>query len=467
MDIKVALSIYNKPWLIEPNAALSLLTYIESSKQSGEFDLQRLKSFNDDDGAEERQATQEAVRKLFAIDGVAVAPTNRWGLREFKGFEGNKVAVIQLLGPMMKADYCGDLGTASLRQLIRQAAEARSVETILLFGDTPGGTVDGTQAFSMDFAEARKKKNTITFVDDMLCSAGYWAGSPAEVMIAGAETTMIGSIGTMMSWWDGKEVYEREGFKFHEFYATRSTDKNRIFRDAAAGTDAGKKELVEQFLDPANDVFLRSVQENRAGKIDLKKEDVLTGKLYYAADAKKYGLVDDIKSFEQTLNIAMGMAPKKNKKNYVMSANNNGAFQNVLIAAEAQEFQTVEGGFLLEESHLNAIDAQLSADKTAIRTLTKANQQLEAAASAANAETLQAELTAANEKLATLEAANATLTSQLEEAKKGGAMFLNEGGAGAQDKGGVHEGAMEQEPAHVTAAREMLPPVARKKEETK
>lgn len=426
--------------MIEPNAALSLLAYIENSKQTGDFDLQRLKSLSSNDDEEKAQASQEAIRKLFAIDGVAVAPTTRYQLSQFKGFEGNKVAVIQLQGALMKADYCGTLGTASLRQLIRQARSATSVESIILFGDTPGGTVDGTQAFSLEFAAAGQEKNIITYIDDMLCSAGYWSGSPAQLMVAGSETAIIGSIGTMMSWWDSKAYYEQEGFKLHEFYATRSTDKNRIFRDAEAGTEAGKKQLVEQFLDPANDVFLRSVQEYRSGKIDLKQEDVLTGKVYYAQDAKKFGLIDEIKTFEQTLNTAMVMAPKKNKKIYTMSTEHKGAFQNALIAAESESFETVEGGFLLQEEHLNKIDAQLQADKTTIRTLTKANEQLQAKADAAGtAETLQSQLDEANTQLETLKQEKEQLATQLEEAKAGAALFMNEGAA-RQDKGGAHEG---------------------------
>ncbi|HYD21541.1 MAG TPA: S49 family peptidase [Flavipsychrobacter sp.] len=454
------MSIYNKPWLIEPGAALSLLAYIESAKQNGEFSLQKLKSYHDDDDAEQRHATQEAIRKLFAIDGVAVAPTDRYGLRDFKGFEGSKVAVIQLFGPMMKADFCGDFGTASLRQLIRQAGEAKSVETVLLFEDTPGGTVEGTEAFATDYSEVRKKKHTISFADDMMCSAGYWAGGSADMIFAGSETTIIGSIGTMMSWSDSKEYRERLGIKYHEFYATRSSDKNRIFRDAEAGTETGKKQLVEEFLDPVNNVFLRNVQGYRQGKIDLKKEDVLTGKLYYGADAMKYGLVDDIKSFEETLKIAMEVAPKKKQKTYSMSTKkDNAAFQKTLTVANAGSFEVVEGGFLLTEEHLNNIDAELSQNATTIRTLSQANERLEAEAAASDATALQEQLTTANAKVVTLEGEKATLTQQLEEAKSGADAFFGDKGQ-KQDKGGAHEqpGAKEKlaNLPHIKQAKEDL-----------
>jgi ClpP class serine protease len=57
--------------------------------------------------------------------------------------------------------------------------------------------------------------------------------------------------------------------------------------------------LIEQTLDPLNDIFLDAVRKNR-GK-QLNQEQTLSGKTFVATDAKDLGLIDDIMSMEDLL----------------------------------------------------------------------------------------------------------------------------------------------------------------------
>ena len=115
---------------------------------------------------------------------------------------------------------------------------------------------------------------------------------------------MIGSIGTMAMWQDDSKAKESNGIKVHKVFATKSTDKNRTFEKANAGdyTDIIKE------LDQLNDTFLSAVQVNRSGKLNLEKEDVLTGKVYDGNAAVKFGLADRIGSFEIAVKRSLMMA---------------------------------------------------------------------------------------------------------------------------------------------------------------
>ena len=269
MDIKVGLTIYNKPWLIEPTAALNLLDMWERTIE------------NKTQWRAETEAEKEGYAqylKLFAKNTeVIFAPTWSGAARDFKGFDGAKTAVIPLQGPLMKNDFCGDFGTASLLNLFRLAENTPSVQSIVLLIDSPGGTVDGTAAF----ADAVKKssKYTMAIVDGMAASAAYWIGSSAKEMVATSKTDIVGSIGTMVGWRDTSKAYEAHGIVLREYYATKSTDKNRAFREANAGDG---RMLVQEMLDPINNEFTTAVKSNRSGKINLEQEDVLTGKTYIA-----------------------------------------------------------------------------------------------------------------------------------------------------------------------------------------
>jgi ClpP class serine protease len=291
---KVGLNIYNKPWLIEPQSALNL------------FDMWDRVISNKTDWRSETEHDREAyshVQKFFAISDITFAPIDTYEAKNFKGFEGSQLAVIPVMGPLMKQDFCGDFGTSSMANFFRLAENTRSVESIALLIDSPGGTVDGTASFADTIK--RSKKYTMSIVDGLACSAAYWIGSSANQMVATSKTDTIGSIGTMCSWRDYSKMYETNGVVLRQYYASKSIDKNRAFNEANAGDG---RMLVQETLDPLNNEFIGAVKSNRKDKLDTEKEDVLTGKTYVAGRAKDVGLIDGIMPIDQAFKKALQAA---------------------------------------------------------------------------------------------------------------------------------------------------------------
>lgn len=291
---KVALSVYNRPWLIEPQSAMNLMAMWERI-MSNETTF-RAEMENED-------GTYQKIKQLFAKSEIAFAPDNYFDAKNFSGFEGASVAVIPVMGPLMKNDFCGWFGTATLQNMVRLAENTPSVKVIAPWVDSPGGTVDGTESFANTIRSS--KKHTMTISDGYMCSAAYWIGSSSKEVVSANKTDIIGSIGTMMSWRDWTESDKQRGVVNREYYASDSTDKNRMFREANAGDG---RALIQEMLDPMNDVFTGSVKANRKGKIDLAKENVLTGKTYLAGAAKEAGLVDQIMPLDKSLNKALSIA---------------------------------------------------------------------------------------------------------------------------------------------------------------
>lgn len=293
MDIKTGLSIYNKQWLVEPQAALQMLDFWEKVKSGEtEWNYREAKGSSGD--------TANVYEKFFAREKAVMAPDNRWDMEKFKGFDGASVAIIPVSGPLMKSDYCGSFGTASMARITQMAAQTQSVKTIMYLIDSPGGTVDGTETFANAIKAAGKK--TIALVDGMMCSAAYWIGSACDEIYATSGTDIIGSIGTMCAFYDATDAMKARGVVLREFYATESTDKNRMMREAMGGDG---RALISEMLDPLNNEFLKAVRANRAGKINTTRENVLTGKTYTSQAATAAGLIDGIQSFEYTLSAAV------------------------------------------------------------------------------------------------------------------------------------------------------------------
>ncbi|CAB4138877.1 SppA Periplasmic serine proteases (ClpP class) [uncultured Caudovirales phage] len=258
------------------------------------------------------------------------------------------IGVISLKDPIIKYnEECGPQGTESKAAQIRQAADDPQVAAIILDIDSPGGSADAVQNPSAAILEARKKKPVVAYLGNgMTASAAYWIASHASELYATFETDQIGSIGTYItmvnyekfiaSWFETDVV---------QVYATKSTEKNKGYRDAFADKPSTEY-LLEHDLDPFNEVFINTVKKNRPGV----KDAAFTGKLFMAGDAMAVGLIDGMKTFEETVQRAMELAEESEAK----SGRESGQ-TNTTEMFEPKEFKALAGeGVPSEEAVANA-----------------------------------------------------------------------------------------------------------------
>lgn len=375
VDIKVLLSILNRPWMIEPNQADywgGIAAQVLSGQIASVPTNNANKYYND---------------TFFRVDEKGNVDSQ------------GSVRVISLNGPIGKYSFCGTPGTQAIQQAIRAANAESSIKSIVLWVDSPGGQVDGTDNLAKEVKASEKP--IVSFVDGMMCSAAYWIGSSSrEIIVDRANNgfnAVIGSIGTMASWMDQTGAFEKQGVKIHRVYASKSGDKNGQMQKANNGdyTDV----IAE--LDDLNETFLSAVTNNREGKLQLDKENVLSGKTYNAKEAIKYGLADRMGDFQTAVSRSLQLAKQQS---LFQSNNNQMAFERTLTAAKATEFSVVEGGFLVDESHLNNVEAALAAlDASAIEF------QGQITALQTEQTTLTTDLATANSTIATLNTENAKL----------------------------------------------------------
>lgn len=212
------------------------------------------------------------------------------------------VFVLPVQGIMMQDDFCGELGTDSMSNLIRAVNRDGSIQSIVLKMRTPGGSVSGTENFSNTIKASQKP---VVAWAEMMCSAGYWAGSAATEVVISGETAMVGSIGTMATLRDTRASKEKTGNKEVLMFASRSVHKNRSTLEAL---DGKPENYIKEFLDPLNAAFENSVATNRTGKIELKKEDVMTGKVYIGSDIINVGLADTMGSLDYAIKRSLQLA---------------------------------------------------------------------------------------------------------------------------------------------------------------
>lgn len=364
--------------MIDPAAAESYMPIVVSL-------LNREVTASADDKKPKEKAT--TIPFAVALGGVALS---RYGTYE-EAPEGS-VAVITVDGPMMTEDFCGIPGTRTLGARIKEADAHENIAAIVVRFNTPGGTVSGTEAFA---SIIRNTVKPLVAHADLMCSAGKWAGSGADLIIVSGKTSAIGSIGTMATINDFTGYYEKYGIKTHNIRATESKDKNEAYYQAQQGNyDAYRKEQ----LDPLNQVFLEAVKENRAGKLS-SKENVLTGKVYYGNDTIKHGLADEMGDFDYAVQRALELANQETEtenpninstqmfgkikfKAVAALAGKKGEeiTQEMVDAANAElEANGIEGVALITEAQHDAFEAAAASETTLsaqVQTLTEANTTL-------------------------------------------------------------------------------------------
>ena len=209
---------------------------------------------------------------------------------------GRSVAVIPISGTMMKQRPSGGgTSTIDVRRQLRQAAADSSISSILLSIDSPGGTVEGTQALANDVTAARHKKPVFGQVEDTGASAAYWAASQTDKLFAAVPTATIGSVGTMLA--AKVSPADADG---------KSKAEVRVFRSGplkAAGADGisdAQAADLQRWVDETQKHFTRAVKLGR--RLDAAAlEKVTQGGVFLAEEAKALGLIDGVQSIETTL----------------------------------------------------------------------------------------------------------------------------------------------------------------------
>lgn len=213
----------------------------------------------------------------------------------------NGTAIISIEGVISKrmnlfTRISGGTSTQLIERALREALNGKEVARILLYIDSPGGTVDGTFELANFIYENRPKKEIIAFTDGMMLSGGYAIGSAASKIFISGDTTVVGSIGVVTSHEDYSKYEERLGIKTTEIYAGKY---KRIASEYAPLSMEGFASIKEE-IDYLYSVFVNDVAKFRG----VTPEQVLAA---MSTDVKRYftgkqaitaGLVDGIATLD-------------------------------------------------------------------------------------------------------------------------------------------------------------------------
>lgn len=291
---KLTFSILRAIWAIEPQLALSYAGFISK------LITHNLESVEEKLPLAAYAFTENGDRLMMYEDN------NGKQVSMFDSFPEASTAIIPLKGTMLKEDTWCSYGTESIASVMKEAAAHKNIKCLVMEGDTGGGAVDSIFPIIDARNFAKKMGKPIVGSGDTIGSAGYYAFSCFDLIVAQNDiSSAFGSIGVVASFQDVQPYYEKLGVKFHKVYAPESDAKNQAFDLALKGDYSLIK---SELLSPLARKFQADVRAFRAGKIDITQKGILNGKMFFAQDAVKFGLADEIGNLEHAIKRANELA---------------------------------------------------------------------------------------------------------------------------------------------------------------
>ena len=200
-------------------------------------------------------------------------------------------------------DFDGDVQASAVDHLRREISAVLQVATqndeVLVRLQSPGGLV---HSYGLAASQLRRIRNsgiklTVT-VDEVAASGGYMMACIADRIVA-APFAVIGSIGVVAQIPNFHRLLKKNDIDVELMTAG---EYKRTMTMLGENTDKGRAKFQEE-LEETHQLFKSFVRDNRRG-LDLDK--VATGEHWFGSQAKELGLVDEIMTSDELLQLRQG-----------------------------------------------------------------------------------------------------------------------------------------------------------------
>ncbi len=216
------------------------------------------------------------------------------------------VAVILAEGAVSRD---GDgLTSKQICKLFRQARKNKSIKTVVLRINSPGGSALASDEIWREVKLTNKTKKVIVSMGDVAASGGYYIAAPASYIFA-EPTTITGSIGVFgMVPYTGKMLENKLGVTFDRV----ATNKHSVMTTNRKLTEE-EMTIIQEGVDEIYVQFKTIVAKGRGLTMD-RVQEIARGRVWTGVDAKRIGLVDELGGMKDAIAYAAKQAKIKDVK---------------------------------------------------------------------------------------------------------------------------------------------------------
>lgn len=179
------------------------------------------------------------------------------------------INILRLTGPMTRGGGECSYGSLEMRDMLMEAADRDDVVGHIIYCRTPGGMATTLIDFrkAIDYIHSKGQK-IYMFCDGTVASGGAFLSAMCDGVFAYNEEDEIGSIGMYTAFFtmENGAVNAITQEKYVEYYAEKSTEKNRPYRDG------GDMEAIAKETNEYLDDLLTAMKQDRPSITKEQKE---------------------------------------------------------------------------------------------------------------------------------------------------------------------------------------------------
>lgn len=221
-----------------------------------------------------------------------------------------KIALIDLNGLLINDTQNGlftegEHPVSLLTEKLRAAEHDSRVKAVVLRINSPGGTVTASHLMHHEVRRFREKtgKPVVAFLMDVAASGGYYVACAADEIVA-CPTTVTGSIGVIMQMIEISGTLSKIGVTTDAIVSGPRKDSGSPFRRMRPE----ERETFQKIVDDMYAQFVDVVCAGRPKLTEAQVRELADGRVYFAPEALKLGLVDRIGLMEDAIGAAKSRA---------------------------------------------------------------------------------------------------------------------------------------------------------------
>ena len=233
---------------------------------------------------------------FVGISFILFAQAIKYRTGEYTSFgSGDKIAIVEINDVIFSSEK-------PVEQL-KKFREDKSIKAIILRINSPGGGVAASQEIYEEVKRTRDSgKPVVVSMGSIAASGGYYIACGSSLIVANPGT-LTGSIGVIMQFVNFKDLAEKLGIKHTTVKSGDLKDSGNPFRDVNRKDSLYFQEIIDNTFGQFIDVVAK---ERKLDKDTLLK--YANGRVFTGLQAKEYGLIDSLGTFEDAIRIASKMA---------------------------------------------------------------------------------------------------------------------------------------------------------------
>ena len=220
----------------------------------------------------------------------------------------DKIAILRVEGTIMDSN-------GYIKHQIDRIAADKHIKAVVVRINSPGGTVAASDYLYHHLVELRKKREipVVVSMGAICASGGYYmamaVGDQKDCIFA-EPATWTGSIGVIIPHYDVSELLASWHIKDDSIASAKWKQIGSPTRVLTDEERAEERKILQSLVDQSFENFKDIVRKGRPAlaEDDMKLDEITTGQIFTAQQAKTHGMIDEIGYIEEALERAVKMA---------------------------------------------------------------------------------------------------------------------------------------------------------------